>query len=314
MAVTAAQIGNNSYQELNQSDLQNAIDSQFGTEKAIVTDNGDGTFTVSLIDSKRDYNITSNGIEDGINWNEAMANAVAPESQDEERNNGVIGIGTDGNPVDMDLWEYTLLNDGTYGLNDSTTYNCIEVGGTEDKNVRTKGYLGTYTSDGKIVSTLPMYISTDNGKTYIQVTDMYCTFKNDTELIIAPEIPIGVNNMNSTFYNCTSLTSAPEIPVGVTTMQSTFDGCTSMVLPPSSIPSSVINIKRIFKNCYKLNGTIEINANINGSLIEEEVDYYLWFHLNNLEMNESEVYLKGICPILDILIENSNNPNISLLQ
>ena len=33
-----------------------------------------------------------------------MKNAKAPASQNEDRNNGVIGIGTDGNPVDMDLW------------------------------------------------------------------------------------------------------------------------------------------------------------------------------------------------------------------
>ena len=52
-----------------------------------------------------------------------MANAVEPESQDEERNERVIWIGTDGNSVDMDLWEYTLLEDNTYCLNDENSLN-----------------------------------------------------------------------------------------------------------------------------------------------------------------------------------------------
>lgn len=136
LASTAAQIGENGYQELNETNLQNAIDNQFGKNKATVIDNGNGTFTVSFIDSKRDYNITSNGVENVIDWNEAMANAKAPESQIEERNNGVIGIGTDGKPVNMDLWEYTLLDDGTYGLN---TENGLDDTGSAGRET---GYIG----------------------------------------------------------------------------------------------------------------------------------------------------------------------------
>lgn len=64
-----------------------------------------------------------------------MKNAIAPESQDEERNEGVIGIGTDGNPVDMDLWQYTLSEDSTFALNN-------EGSGP--------GYLGEITSEGEI--------------------------------------------------------------------------------------------------------------------------------------------------------------------
>lgn len=57
----------------------------------------------------------------GINWEDAKANAKAPEEQKEERNDGVIGIGTDGKCVNMDLWEYTLLDDGSYALNDEAS-------------------------------------------------------------------------------------------------------------------------------------------------------------------------------------------------
>ena len=69
----------------------------------------------------------------GINWDLAKANAKAPENQKEERNNGVIGIGTDGKSVNMDLWEYTKLDDGTYGLNDSKSLT--------DAGTKTTGYI-----------------------------------------------------------------------------------------------------------------------------------------------------------------------------
>ena len=78
----------------------------------------------------------------GINWDLAKSNAKAPKEQKEERNNGVIGIGTDGKAVNMDLWEYTL-KDGTYTLNDIDDIN--DTNGTNE----TKVYLGK-TIDGKI--------------------------------------------------------------------------------------------------------------------------------------------------------------------
>lgn len=48
IALTAAQISSNGYQNLTQSNLQNPIDEQFGKNKASVIDNGDGTFIIKL--------------------------------------------------------------------------------------------------------------------------------------------------------------------------------------------------------------------------------------------------------------------------
>lgn len=93
----------------------------------------------------------------GIDWEQAKANAKAPEEQKEERNNGVIGIGTDGKVVNMDLWEYTKLDDGTYGLN---TVNGLDSTGSSGRN---KGYRGAFTDKGEIIGTIPTYISIDNG-------------------------------------------------------------------------------------------------------------------------------------------------------
>ena len=176
LATISAQMGEE-YQSLNQVNLQKEIDKQYGEGKTIVRDNGDNTFTVSFIESKREYDITSKGVEKGKDWNEIMQNAKAPEEQKEERNTGVIGIGTDGKTVNMDLWEYTL-NNGTYTLND------IDDIKAEDANTENKGYLGKIIN-GKIEGTVPMYIKGKNDKNFIPVTNLKDTFinlQNDFEI------------------------------------------------------------------------------------------------------------------------------------
>ena len=305
IAATTAQIGENGYQELNQTNLQNAIDNQFGRNKAIVIDNGNGTFTVRFIESKRDYNITSNGIENGINWNEAMANAKAPENQIEERNNGVIGIGTDGKPVNMDLWEYTLLDDGTYGLNDKDSL--------EDIN-KNKGYLGDF-DNGKIVGKIPQYISIDSGKTFNPVTNLYATFCEVSELTTMPTIPTTTINLTntfircenlkilsnipnsvreagSTFKGCISIEKAIEIPYGVTNIRGLFQGCTNLKEGPSIIPESVTNMMLCFLDCSNLNGKILVNADVTGYPIvsEDQNDFYRCFF--GATLKENNVKLK----------------------
>ena len=147
LAISEAQIGESGYQELNFHSFQKALNSQFGENNAVVSIEEDETYTVSCLNSLRDYTVSENNIEQVIDWNEKMASAVAPESQDEEINNGVIGIGTDGNPVDMDLWEYTFDDKtGGYALN---TQNALD--GVEDA----EGYRGNIKDEGTIEGTVP---------------------------------------------------------------------------------------------------------------------------------------------------------------
>lgn len=163
----------------------------------------------------------------GINWEEAKANAKAPEEQKEERNNGVIGIGTDGKPVNMDLWEYTRLNDGNYGLNTKEAFNNKEVGGNNENNIATMGYKGNF-QDGKIIGKIPQYISVDNGKNYKEVTNMYITFINCKELKEAPDIPESVNNLMGTFVGNSNLMTVKALPSFVINLTSTFYECSSL--------------------------------------------------------------------------------------
>lgn len=162
----------------------------------------------------------------------------AIDSQFEGRNENVIGIGTDGNPVDMDLWEYLLLEDGTYILNDGDKSNG-------------RGYIGSVNHDGTIIGKIPQYISVDNGKTYKPVTSLYQCMMEKNELKIAPEIPSTVTNIQDMFYQLTNLEQMSNIPNSVTNMQGTFNGCTSLVTIPN-FPTNLENLTFTFQNCTHL--------------------------------------------------------------
>ena len=372
LATISAQMGEK-YQSLNQVNLQKEIDKQYGEGKTIVRDNGDNTFTVSFIESKREYDITSKGVEKGKDWNEIMQNAKAPEEQKEERNTGVIGIGTDGKTVNMDLWEYTL-NNGTYTLND------IDDIKAEDANTENKGYLGKIIN-GKIEGTVPMYIKGKSDKNFIPVTNLKDTFinlQNDfDELVTTPVIPSTVTEMQSTFsrcgklknitnlppkleifkwtfYECTSFENFnmfipntvtnmggtfqkcknlkrfnSEIPNSVINMDYTFESCTNLSEFNSPIPENVINmfatfsqcenltevnmvipesvtnLQYTFRECLNLRGTIEINANVTGKLISNNLDYMACFGYSTSTHNNAKLTLKGTCTVLEKILEDA---------
>lgn len=178
-----------------------------------------------------------------------MANAVAPETQDEERNNGVIGIGTDGNPVDMDLWKYTLLDDGFFMLNKKET-----------EGDRSPGYIGNFSETGEILGTIPQYISTDNGKSYKAVSDLNDLFRGCSNLKIAPKIPNTIKNMACTF-ELTSIGNAPAIPFGVENLAWTFGSCTNLVAMPY-IPDSVTALNGCFAGCSKITKLLKLPDSI----------------------------------------------------
>lgn len=211
----------------------------------------------------------------GIDWEQAKANAKAPEEQKEERNNGVIGIGTDGKSVNMDLWEYTKLDDGTYGLNDQESLT--------DTGTKTTGYIGKIV-DGKIEGFVPKYIKGKNDNDFFEVTNMAYTFFNNKELKEAPELPDKVTNiralfnscenltkvynlplkavnMYGTFVNCKMLEKVPQIPNNVVNMYGTFLGCTSITKAPV-IPESVVNMSNTFSNCINITEAPIIPENV----------------------------------------------------
>ena len=272
MAVSEAQIGEDGYQELTTDNLENELIKD-GT-KAIVSDNEDGTKHILFLDEKKEYKLDNNGnIEDlNIDFNTKY---VAPPSQDDSRNEGVIGIGTDGQPVDMDLWEYNFddVTNG-YGLNDS-----ISLTATASADA-SKGYNGA--DFDNIV--LPQYISIDKGENWTPVTNlnwmffnctnlkqindipttvvsMRHTFRNCSSLISTPIIPDSVTNIGGAFYGCTNLTTIQYLSKNATNMQSTFNGCTSLT-GLSNIPDAVTNMYETFANCNNLISVPTIPNNV----------------------------------------------------
>ena len=295
LAVSEAQIGENGHQKLNQNNLQKAINSQFRERNLVVSDNGDGTFTVSCLDTLRDYIITTAGVEEGINYNEYFEKATAQIIDGKT----IYAIDKNGNNVNMNNWEFCYDNQTNgYALNDEEVLNNSEYGGTNETRIRNKGYLGGYNEEtGEITENIPMYIREEN-KNWLPVTSMYNTFYNCTSLKKAPEIPNTVTYMWSTYQECTNLTegkigngainlrncftyctslnSTPYLPNKIENLQIAFQGCTALT-KITNIPDTVTNMNSTFYGCTNL---VNIHVNIPDSVTDMN---YTFYECNNLE-------------------------------
>ena len=226
------------------------------------------------LDENKEYRVMSDGSTEY--WGESTIGQTlfntktANEDQVNQDNStsNIIGIDNEGNTVNMLLWEYSLIEDeslgkiGTYGLNDAEAL-------TGQANNRSAGYLGQYTSDGKIIETVPAYISTDNGNKYIAVTSMAHTFYNLNSLAIAPEIPDTVINMQVTFYKCENLKEPPSyIPDSVINLSYTFQDCSNLKYAPN-IGKNVIYLTSTFRN----SGITQFNNELPRTLITMEAAF-----------------------------------------
>lgn len=326
LSVIALKMNDN--KEINQTNLQEEIDNQMGSGKGVVVDNKNETFTVKIKDNWYIVDLDGN-VEKSINWDLAKINTKAPEEQT-TTSKSVVGIGTDGKAVNMDLWKYTIINEGTeYGLNSE---NGLDFSG---ESGREKGYIGDFTPEGKIIGTVPQYISEDGGKTFLPVTSLVHTFYQCTGLKIAPEIPTTVNNMYVAFYYCTTLEVAPtkipygvtdlnwtfcstkivsfntKIPKTVTSMRATFQDCLALENVYTEIPDSVIDISACFARCQSLVGTIVINANVTGAVINNSGIHgdCQWVFK---DYNGSGLSIKGTCKMLEAI--RDGNEKITIIK
>ncbi len=205
---------------------------------------------------KNEENIL-NGYEDiineyvGIDWDTVLANA---EMHPDQKNSTAIGVGTDGRPVNMDLWIYSVYDNG-YALNSSEVLSgSIQNASYDNYNIETDPTKEGY---GKIQGTIPTYISEDNGESWKTVVNLNRTFYHCTNLISMPEIPTTVVELVGTFMGCTSLQNVTTIPNSVTNMQSTFYNCTSLK-EIKQLPNNLINMKQTFYGCTSLQDICEI--------------------------------------------------------
>ena len=174
---------------------------------------------------------------------------------EEQTTSEYIGIGTDGRPVNMDLWKCT------YGSEDGTPvtqagkeygYNLLNMEGGGSK-----AYLGEEFEN--IV--MPQYIKGPEDEEFLPVTQLAGTFYECEKLEKAPKIPNTVNMMISTFLGCSNLREVTNIPDSVTNMSSCFYGCTSLEVVPN-IPDSVTNMSICFYECVSLEAVPNISDTV----------------------------------------------------
>ncbi len=247
-------------EEKTAEELQNDLNNQGENVLVINWDK----YIIFDLNNNKEYRVMSDGSTEY--WGEStlgqtLLNAKTANSdqvaQDGSTSN-IIGIDNDGNTVNMLLWEYTLIKDsslgkiGTYGLNDK---NGLDSSGASG---RSAGYIGEYTEDGRIIGTVPAYISEDGGNTYISLTSMVHTFYACNELIIAPEIPDTIIKMRTTFYKASNLTSAPaRIPDSVTDLGHTFLDCEKLSTVPI-LGKRIKDMVNTFRNTAITEFTVEI--------------------------------------------------------
>ena len=191
----------------------------------------------------------------GIDWDTVLVNA---KKHPEQVTSTAIGVGTNGKPVNMDLWEYTKLDDGTYALNDKDTITAEKEENWSEVN---SGYKGKITEEGEIEGKIPQYIKTENDENFVKVTNLDCVFYKFTGLKVIPKIPDTIDSMINTFWGCTSLTTVTQLPNSIKNMQATFMNCTSLTTI-SNIPSSVTNMNETFYNCSNLTSIQDFPNNI----------------------------------------------------
>ena len=276
-------------EEKTAQELQNELNEQGENVLVIQWDK----YIIFDLNENKEYRVMKDGNTEY--WGESIIGqtllnaktANADQVSQDPSSSDIIGIDNDGNTVNMLLWEYTLIDDnnlgkvGTYGLNDK---NGLDGSG---KLGRSAGYIGNYTSDGKIQGTVPAYISVDSGNTYVAVTSMVHTFYDCDNLIVAPEIAETVTDMQVTFYQSSNLTTAPSIiPDSVINFSFTFSDCNKLNTIPTlgnnindmtasfrntaistfdkKLPNNVTNMQNTFYGCTSL---VEFNANIPDNVI-----------------------------------------------
>ena len=212
---------------------------------------------------KYDFEVTDNGINvtekgewtgPGPNWNVIIADATANPDKykhpDQTLTND-IGIGTDGEPVNLDLWGYAK---------NASTNNELKLK-TNSGSSSSTGYLGGYTAEGAIIGKMPQYIKLAGETEFSPVRGMDALFVTNSRIKIAPEIPTTITSMANAFTSSSITVAPPEIPDSVVNMQQAFTQCRNLVTPPAKIGKNVDNMAQAFTGCVNLNGEIEINAN-----------------------------------------------------
>ena len=162
----------------------------------------------------------------------------------DSQGNQVIGVDSIGNQVNMKLWESSLMENATYGLNDKESL--------AKEGSRSPGYDVSNLEDGKIIGEIPEYIKKISDDYFTSVTSIQCLFYQMTELTEFPKLPDTLINMRDCFNGCIGITSISYIPDSVTNMQGTFFNCSNLA-EVLNFPTFLENMSNAFRGCKSLN-------------------------------------------------------------
>ena len=162
----------------------------------------------------------------------------------DSQGNQVIGVDSIGNQVNMKLWESSLMENATYGLNDKESL--------AKEGSRSPGYDVSNLEDGKIIGEIPEYIKKISDDYFTSVTSIQCLFYQMTELTEFPKLPDTLINMRDCFNGCIGITSISYIPDSVTNMQGTFFNCSNLA-EVLNFPTFLENMNNAFRGCKSLN-------------------------------------------------------------
>ena len=251
------------------SGLKSALNNHLGEGTYDITGDETTGWQVTVKETGKTYDIASNGKinsseETGstVDWNKILEEANKnPESfkhPEQSETNNDIGIGTDGKPVNMDLWNAIIING-----------NEITLTGTDGCNWD-KGYVGKII-DGKIQGKIPAYIKPAGSDKFYTVTSMKYTFAYCEDLEeMTEEIPSKVTNFDYMYEGCTKLTKITLQNIPEPGEIGYYPSITSII-----IPKNVENIDAQLFNENSLQEIIVDNENkcyssVNGVLFDKD--------------------------------------------
>ena len=251
------------------SGLKSALNNRIGEGTYDITGDETTGWQVTVKETGKTYDIASNGKinsseETGstVDWNKILEEANKnPESfkhPEQSETNNDIGIGTDGKPVNMDLWNAIIING-----------NEITLTGTDGCNWD-KGYVGKII-DGKIQGKIPAYIKPAGSDKFYTVTSMKYTFAYCEDLEeMTEEIPSKVTNFDYMYKGCTKLTKITLQNIPEPGEIGYYPSITSII-----IPKNVENIDAQLSTGNSLQEIIVDNENkcyssVNGVLFDKD--------------------------------------------
>ena len=252
------------------SGLKSALNNRIGEGTYDISGDETTGWKVTVKETGKTYDITANGKinsseETGstVDWNKILEEANKnPESfkhEDQSKTNNDIGIGTDGKPVNMDLWNYQKITDKNEIM--LSTWRSGRGPGYSNKNIK----------NGKIQGKIPAYIKPAGSDKFYTVTSMEYTFVDCKDLEeMTEEIPSKVTNFDRMYEGCTKLTKITLQNIPEPGKIGYYPSITSII-----IPKNVENIDAQLFNENSLQEIIVDNENkcyssVNGVLFDKD--------------------------------------------